>query len=160
MAASEFDFSEVMELAANFESAPAALPKYLRKSLEVTSRKVKNGAQEKVKRREMVAQAAPAIDYELGGSSGTVSTMSSDIGYRKGFGAGALGNLVEFGAPRAREVILVKNKHGVYWLAKPDAPIRSLAPGMELQRSLHENEDDFEKGVLAAIDDSLREVGL
>lgn len=156
----EFDFSEVMQLAADLEEAPKNLPKYLRKSLEVTARKVKNAARDKVKGREMLSQAAAAIDYELDGYTGPTSGMSAEVGYRKGFGAGALGNLVEFGAPRAREVILVKSKGGVYWLAKKDAPIKALAPGMELQRSLHENEDDFQRGVEAALDDAMKEVNL
>lgn len=156
----EFDFSEVMELAADLESAPDNLPKYLRKGLEVTARKVKNAARDKVKGREMMSQAASAIDYELDGYSGTTSGMSAEIGYRKGFGAGALGNLIEFGAPRAREVILVKNKGGVYWLAKKGAPVKALAPGMELQRSLHENEEDFVAGVERAVEDAMREASL
>lgn len=133
------DFSELMELAADIDSASTALPKYLAKALGVTSKKVKESAQDRVRGRKHFKQAASAIDYELDGYSGTSSGMSSEIGYNKGQPAGNLGNLVEFGAPSSGN---------------------SLAPGGELQAALTENEGDFVRGVEAAAADAMREANL
>ena len=133
------DFSELMKLAADIESAPDAVPKYLRKALDVTSIKIKEDAQASVRGRKGLGHAAAAIDYELAGSSGSVSEMSSEIGYNKGKGAGKLGNLVEYGAPNSGN---------------------QLAPSHDLGNALLNNESDFEKGVEAAVSDALREAGL
>lgn len=133
------DFSELMSLAADIEDAPKALPKYLRKALDVTSIKVKKDAQATVKGRKGLGHAAGAIDYELKGSSGSVSEMSSEIGYDKGKPAGALGNLIEFGAPNSGN---------------------QLAPSHDLGNALLANEGDFVKGVEAAAADAMREAGL
>lgn len=134
-----FDFSALGALAADLESAPDALPKHLGKALGVTSRRVKESAQKRVRGRKHFRQAASAIDYELSWYSGSVSGMSSEIGYNKDRPAGRLGNLVEYGAPRSGN---------------------RLSPGGELQDALHENEDDFQRGVEAAVSDALGEVGL
>lgn len=134
----ESDFSELMQLAADIEAAPKSLPKYLRKALEVTSTKVKNDAQASVRGRKGLGHAAGAIDYELDGSSGAVSVMSSEIGYTKG-GAGDLGNLIEFGAPNAGN---------------------QLAPSHDLGNALLNNESDFVHGVEQAVDDALKASGL
>lgn len=135
----EFDFSELNQLAADLESAPDTLPKWLGKAIKVTSGKVKESAQSKVKGRKHFKQAAAAIDYEVTGFSGAVSGMSSEIGYNKDKDVGKLGNLVEYGAPNAGN---------------------QLAPGGELQAALHENEDDFVAGVEGAVADAMREAGL
>lgn len=133
------DFSELMSLAADIEDAPKALPKYLRKALDVTSIKVKKDAQATVKGRKGLGHAAGAIDYELDGSSGAVSEMSSEIGYSKDKGAGKLGNLIEFGAPNSGN---------------------QLAPSHDLGNALLANEGDFVKGVEAAAADAMREAWL
>lgn len=135
----ESDFSELMSLAADLESAPASLPKYLRKALDVTSIKIKKDAQASVKGRKGLGHAADAIDYELDGSSGAVSEMSSEIGYNKDKGAGKLGNLIEYGAPNAGN---------------------QLAPSHDLGNALLANEADFVEGVARAAADSLGGVGL
>ena len=133
------DFGELDRLAIDLARAPAALPKYLRKSLEVTARNVKDDARKTVGARKYFKGGASAIDYELTGFSGAVSGMDAEIGYNKGVRAGRLGNLIEFGAPRSNN---------------------SLPPGSELQKALAANREDFERGVLAAVDDALREVNL
>lgn len=133
------DFSELYQLAADLESAPDSLPKYLRKALDVTSVKVKKDAQASVKGRKGLGHAAAAIDYELSGSSGAVSEMSAEVGYNKGKGAGALGNLIEFGAPNS-------GNH--------------LSPSHDLGNALLKNEDDFVRGVAAAVDDAMGGSGL
>lgn len=133
------EFSELMQLSEDLESAPKTLPKYLRKALDVTSIKVKKDAQATVKGRKGLGHAAGAIDYELKGSSGSVSEMSSEVGYNKGKPAGALGNLIEFGAPNS-------GNH--------------LAPSHDLGNALLNNEDDFVHGLERAVDDALNASGL
>ena len=133
------DFGELMQLEADIEHAADALPKYLRKALDVTSISVKKDAQATVKGRKGLGHAAGAIDYELKGSSGSVSEMSSEIGYDKGKPAGALGNLIEFGAPNSGN---------------------QLAPSHDLGNALLANEADFVRGVEAAAADAMREAGL
>lgn len=133
------DFSELMALEADIEHAADALPKYLRKALDVTSIKVKKDAQQTVNGRKGLGHAAGAIDYDLNGSSGVVSEMSSEIGYNKGKPAGALGNLIEFGSPNSGN---------------------QLAPSHDLGNAMLANEADFQKGVEAAAADAMREAGL
>ena len=133
------EFDELMQLAADLESAPKALPKHLATALGRTSQLVKKDAQDSVKSRKLLGHAAGAIDYELKGSSGSVSEMSSEIGYDKGKPAGALGNLIEFGAPNSGN---------------------QLAPSHDLGNALLANEGDFVKGVEAAAADAMREAGL
>ena len=133
------DFGELMSLAADIEDAPKALPKYLRKALDMTSIKVKKDAQATVKGRKGLGHAAGAIDYELKGSSGAVSEMSSEIGYSKDKGAGKLGNLIEYGAPNSGN---------------------QLAPSHDLGNALLANEGDFVEGVSKAVSDALTESGL
>ena len=133
------EFDELMQLAADLESAPNSLPKYLRKALDVTSMKIKKDAQASVRGRKGLGHAAGAIDYELKGSSGSVSEMSSEVGYDKGKPAGPLGNLIEFGAPNSGN---------------------QLAPSHDLGNALLANEGDFVDGVEKAVADALAEVSL
>lgn len=154
------DFSELMQLAADIESAPKSLPKYLGKALGVTSGKIKKDAQASVRGRKLLGHAAGAIDYELKGSSGASSEMSSEIGYDKGKPAGALGNLIEFGAPNAKAHMLVKKGGKLVNVPVPGAPSRPLAPSHDLGNALLNNEDDFVRGVEKAVADALGEVDL
>lgn len=129
------DFSELYQLAADLEQAPQNLPPNLAKALGVTSGKIKDEARASVRGRDKrLAHAASAISYDLHGSSGDVSEMSSEIGYEKG-GAGNLGNFIEFGASQ-------------------------IAPSHDLGNALLNNESDFEQGVDKAVDDAMREAGL
>lgn len=154
------DFSELMTLSADIEAAPKALPKYLRKALDVTSIKVKKDAQASVRGRKLLGHAANAIDYELSGSSGATSEMSSEVGYNKGKPAGALGNLIEYGAPNAKAHMLVKKGGKLVNVPVPGAPSRPLAPSHDLGNALLNNEDDFVRGAENAVADALGEVGL
>lgn len=129
------DFSELYELVESLESAPKNFGPYARKAVEVTARKVKDSTVSKVKGRKQLGHAAYAIDYELQGFSGPSSGIDAEIGYNKGFSAGRLGNLIEFGAPGS---------------------LNRLSPGSELQRSLAENQEDFVRGLAIALDDSLK----
>lgn len=137
----EFDFSELTELAADIESAPGKLPRYLRKAVEVTARNVKDGARERVSRRKGFSQAAGAINYDVEDVSNGLTTggVDAEIGYNKHWRAGRLGNLIEFGAPGSTN---------------------RLPPGGELQDALHEQRGDFETGIERAVDDALKAAGL
>ena len=140
MAGLEVDFSELLKLRTDIESAPATLPRRMTQAVEVTSRKVKDSARKKVGKRKHFKAAAGAIDYELKNAQMFGSTLfDSEVGYDKDKPAGKLGNLVEYGAPRSGN---------------------QLAPGGELQAALNENADDLEAGIEKAIDDALKAVGL
>lgn len=132
----EFDFTDLHKLAADLDAAADAAP-LVKKALHVTSKHVKDGAQEKVSRRRHFRQAARSITFDV---TERKSSLTSEIGYEKGRGGAAhLGNLIEFGAP-----------------GSPNA----LTPGGELVRTLREQESDFIRGVLAAVDDTLKRRGL
>lgn len=131
-----FDFGEIDKLAADLGDVAGASDKPIRQALNVTSMKVKKGAQEKVRARKHFSQAASAITFDVTARAGGIE---SEIGYDKTRNVGKLGNLVEHGAPGAAN---------------------ALAPGNELQRSLHEQEEDFQRGIERAVDDMLKDAGL
>lgn len=130
------DFSELMGLAQDLDGGGQALSGRVRKAVQVTSNKVKQDAQQSVKGRKNLSHAAHAITYDTKESSGGVE---SEIGYDKGRGAGKLGNLIEFGAPRS-------GNH--------------LAPSHDLGNALLANEGDFVDGLSKAVADSLKDVNL
>lgn len=134
-----FDFSEVNALVADLGQVPAVAGGYINSAVQNTSRKVKDGAAEKLRKRKHFKQAARTIDYELTVFRGFgASVLQSEIGYNEDRGAAAeLGNLAEFGAPGSRN---------------------ALTPGNELITSLHEQEDDFVEGLRKAGQDALEEV--
>jgi hypothetical protein len=135
-----FDFTELTRLAADLESVPKNIGPFLESAIKFTSVNVKRAASRKVGRRKHFKQAAAAIDFEVKHFSGFgVKIIQSEIGYDKERPAGELGNLVEFGAP-----------------GSPNA----LTPGNELATSLHENEEDFMRGVERAEEDARRKAGL
>lgn len=136
----EFDFSELQALAADLGTVPGNAGSNIRQAVEVTSRKVKDGAKKKVgKRHKALRHAAVAIDYDIAVELGDRSTITSEIGYNKDKAPGPLGNLIEFGAPGA---------------------VNALTPGNELQTALHEQESDFEAGLSKALEDAERKAGL
>lgn len=133
------DFSELDVLAADLDRAVEGIEPFLVSAIKFTSVRVKRSAQAKVRRRKFFKGGARAINFELKKFRGFgASVIQSEIGYDKDKG-GAIGSLAEFGAP-----------------GSPNA----LAPGNELQRSLHEEEADFQKGVERALDDALKKAGL
>lgn len=131
-----FDFSDVLKLAADIGEVADDVEKPVKTALNVTSMRVKKGAQQKVRRRKHFAQAAQAITFDV---TATRSGIESEIGYEKGRGAGKLGNLIEFGAPGAAN---------------------ALTPGNELQRTLQEEQEDFTRGLEIALDDVMKAKGL
>lgn len=147
------DFDELMELSADLNAAGSAVAPFARKAVERTARHVKDDARKTVRGRRGLGHAANAIDYEL---KGRADGLDAEIGYDKAKPAGPLGNLIEFGAPNAKAHML-KNGRNV---PVPGAPARPLAPSHDLGNALLNNEDDFERGVEAAVDDALKEFGL
>lgn len=135
-----FDFTELTALAADLGQVPDNAGPFINSAVQFTSKEIVKGAQKKVRKRKHFKQAANAIDYELTVALGEKSAITSEIGYDKDqSGAAKLGSLIEYGAPGA-----------------PNA----LTPGNELQTSLHEQEDDFEKGLSKALEDAERKAGL
>lgn len=121
------DFSELMQLAADLDDVGPAVSPFARKAIQVTSMNVKKEAQASARGRRLIGHAASAIHYETKESSGGVE---SEIGYDNDHGAGELGALIEFGAPR-------------------------LAPSHDLGNALLNNEEDFVRGMARAADDAL-----
>lgn len=153
-----FDFSDVAKLAADLGDLEGEIEKPLKTALNVTSIKVKKRAQQKVGRRKQLSQAAGGITFDVTVSRGT---FESEIGYDKSRGGVAnLGNLVEHGAPNAKAYKLIRLGGELVPIVDKNAPSRPLAPGNELQRSLHEEEADFEFGIGRVLDDVMKSKGL
>lgn len=155
------DFSELIALHHDLEQVADNAGPHIRKAVEATAFDVKKTAVNKVSKRAMLGQAAAAIDYELKGFQGFGATvLDAEVGYDKGKAGGALGNLIEFGAPNAKPHVLVTKNGATRAVPVKGAAPRPLNPGNELQQSLAENEDNFEERIDAAIDDALAEWGL
>lgn len=136
----DIDFTELLALADDFDAVGKNLDEFVRSAVQFTATNIKKDAAKAVGGRKHFAQAAAAIDYELIGFQGFGATvLDAEIGYNKGKSAGALGNLVEFGAPNSGN---------------------QLSPGGELQAALESNEADFYQGIAMAVDDAMEEVGL
>lgn len=138
-----FDFSELDKLAADLGEVPNSAGPFINSALQRTAVNVKRGAAATVGKRRYFKQAAGNISYDVKASHGvTSSALEVEIGYDKG-GAGNLGNLVEFGSP-----------------GDPSTNLPPLAPGNDLKTALAKNQDDFVKGLDAALKDAERKSGL
>lgn len=160
MADMSFDFSELNKLSADLGEVPKNAGKHIRKAVEVTSRKVKDAANDSVKssRASWSKPLAGAIDYEITAEAGDGgSSITSEVGYNKTrYGKRAsLGNLREFGAPNAPSGFFSGDKF--IPIPGTSAP---RAPHNDLQIALHANEADFVKGLEDALRDAEREAGL
>lgn len=144
----DFDFSEVVKLAADLGEVPKNAGPLLNSAIQFTSRLIKDEAASSVGGSSRRWKALPrTIDYDistgtgasLGGAVagvlGLADSISSEIGYNKGKGAGPLGTVREFGA-------------------------NGSAPGNDLVNALHNNEGDFQKGIEKAAADAERKAGL
>jgi len=139
------DFSELDALSHDLGDAPQTVGPFLRAAVMKTAGNIKKAAAESVSDSELWKAAAGSIGYDVVASSGeAVSTLTVDVGYDKDKGAGALGNLREFGAPNAT-------------YGGKSTP---LAPRNDLKTALAANEEDFERGVDRAVEDALKAVGL
>jgi hypothetical protein len=133
----DFNFDEIRSLSADLGEVANNTGPFINSAVQFTSRLVRDAARNSVKSGSNQWRALPsAIDYEITvGANGTGSVIESEIGYSKDKGAGKLGNIREFGTP-------------------------SVAPHLDLQTALTDNEADFEKGITQAIDDALKAGGL
>jgi hypothetical protein len=131
----DIDASDLYKLAADLGEAPNNAGPFLGKALGITSLKIKRAWAEKV--GPSLHPALPyAIDYTVKGSAGKGgSVMEAEIGFNKTRFVGALGNISEYGT-----------------LYHPPRGFGAAA--------LHENEDDFEKGIDLAIEGALRAANL
>jgi hypothetical protein len=138
-----FDFSELTALAADLGEVPDNAGPLINSAVQFTSREIKKSAAKRVgSGSKSWRLAAAAIDYDTSVLQAFGATvLKSEIGYNKSRKRAAkLGNLREFGAP--------------------DSPGGSLAPHSDLAHALHENEDDFVKGIAKAAADAERKAGL
>lgn len=151
----DFNFDDIRNLTTDLGKVADNTGPFINSAVQFTSRLVKESTQKSLKSASpRWRRLAGAVDYEITvGANGTGSVIESEIGYDKekvlpqkarrpgdtrplGPGtAGNLGNLREFGKP-------------------------GLAPHLDLQKALEENQGDFEKGITQAIDDALKAGGL
>ncbi|TFD61129.1 hypothetical protein E3T43_01270 [Cryobacterium sp. Hh7] len=133
----DFNFDELRSLSADLGKVANNTGPFINSAFQFTSVLIRDAARDSVKSGSNQWRALPsAIDYEITvGANGTGSVIESEIGYNKDRAAGKLGNIREFGSP-------------------------SVAPHLDLQTALTDNEADFEKGITQAIDDALKAGGL
>jgi len=156
----DFDFSELNTLAADLGEVSRNAGPNIRKAVEVTSRNVKDAANESVRssRASWSKPLAGAIDYEITAEAGAGgSFIESEVGYNQSrYGDRAkLGNLREFGAPNAPSGFFSKGT----FIPIPGSRA-PRAPHNDLANALHENENDFVDGLSKALRDAEREAGL
>lgn len=126
----DFDFSEVTALAADLSKAAAIAPVKVRQAVEVTARRVKDDWREPLNGSEYLPAGAAAVTYELKGSAGVGgSAISAEIGPELR-GQGPLVGMLEYGTPNTG----------------------ARGYGAE---ALRRNQDDFERGILKAVEDAL-----
>lgn len=127
-----YDFSELSKLAADLGSVPRETRPMVRKAVQVTAQKTRDSWRRKLSGSATLPGLPSALSYDIESSAAGVE---AEVGFDKGRGQGALGNVSEFGTP-------------------------TVAPRGFGLASLKENEGDFVRGIELAIDDGLREAGL
>lgn len=129
------DFSEVDKLVADLGTVAATAGQYVRKAVEVGARNVKDDWRDfsKAQLTPGSARLFPfSISYDITSEAGPLSsTVQAEIGPDKDKPQGALGNLLEYGS--------VNN-----------------APKSYGANALKANESDFQRGLVAALDDAER----
>src|SRR5690554_1894259 len=109
--AGNFDFSALDRLAADLGKVADASGPFINSAVQFTSKEVTKAAQKRVSGRRHFKQAAQAIDYEIKTFQGFgASVIEAEIGYSKDRPAGALGNLVEYGAPGSPNALTPGNE--------------------------------------------------
>lgn len=132
----QIDTSELTQLAADLDAVTANAGPYINLAVQITARKVRDDARETVRANRDVrfAHAASSIDYEMKNLDAFgVSVLDAEIGYNRDRPSGKLGNLIEYGAPGAPNM---------------------LAPSSDLQKALEANQEDFERGLDRALRDA------
>ena len=157
----QIDTTEIDRLAADLGVVGALAGPFINSAVQHTSKNISTAAQKKVSKRKLFNVAAGAIDYEIKATPGVQkSRIESEIGYDKDKPAGALGNLLEFGAPNAKAHMLVKRDGKWIAVPVPGDRARPVTPGNELATSMKENEADFEHGLSEALKDAEKKAGL
>lgn len=126
----EFDFSDVTALAADLSHAARVAPENVGKAVAVTAKKVRDGWREPLSGSESLPGGAAAVTYDLKGSSAlTGSAISAEIGPELK-GQGPLVGMLEYGTP-------------------------TTGPRGYGAEALRKNQEDFERGILRAVEDAL-----
>lgn len=129
------DFSEVDELVADLGTVASTAGQYVRKAVEVGARNVKDDWRDFARAELAGGSAGPfpaSITYDVTTFQGFgASIIRAEIGPDKDRPQGALGNLLEFGS--------VNN-----------------APKSYGANALKANESDFQRGLVAALEDAER----
>lgn len=132
------DSSELDQLAADLGQVPENIGPFINSAVQFTSVRVKKAAAKSVSHSPRWKSIAASIDYEVSTFQGFgASVIKSEIGYNKGKGSGARGNIREFGAPG-----------------------QNTPPSNDLLNALEANQADFEKGLNKAAADAERKAGL
>lgn len=128
------DASELMQFAADLGEVSETAGGFVRSAVEVTARNIKDEAVSTVRSRKQLGHASAAIGYDVRSvHMFGISQVDAEIGYEKDHNVGALGNLIEYGAPGASN---------------------ALAPTSDLKRALDANQKDFAHGLDKALKDA------
>lgn len=131
-----FDFHELDRLAADLASAPDKAGPFIRKAVEVTSRKIKDDWKKNTAGLKHAPAFPRSISYDITTFEGFgASVIKAEIGPDKSRPQGALGNLLEFGST-------------------------NNAPRGDGHGALQKNQGDFESGLAKALVDGLKAAGL
>lgn len=123
----DIDLAQVRQLSANLKEVPRHAAKNVRQAVQVTATHVKDDARDNTRDMKYLGGIPARIDYDMIGRS---DSIGADIGFNKG-GQGSLGNIIEYGS-------------------------RYFPARGPLTHALHENEGDFVKGLLIAVEDAMR----
>jgi hypothetical protein len=126
--AADFDLTGLDKLTADLLGAGVEALPFVRQAVQGTALGVKKSWQGKVSGSRGLGGLARTVSYDTEIKGGAVT---AEIGYDKGRGQGPLGNISEFGS-------------------------KYHAPRGYGAAALHENEDDFVRGIEHAVDDALR----
>lgn len=129
-----FDFSEFTALEADISKIPGVLPGPAIKALQGTAFRVKNDWRDPIRGSLYFAGAAPEITYDVYVDS-AAGEFKAEIGEEPHDTAGSLLGISEYGSPTS-------------------------GPQGFGSAALQKNEDDFERGVDAAVTDSLKAINL
>lgn len=133
--AMEFDFTDILKLAADLGEVPDNAGKNIRKAIEVTARHVRDDWREPLQGSATVPIGPAAVTYDLaGGNAVRGSQISAEIGPELK-GQGAIVGMLEYGTPR-------------------NSP-RGFGAA-----ALQKNEADFINGLTIALDQAEKQAGL
>ncbi|NUS17086.1 MAG: hypothetical protein HOY69_37785 [Streptomyces sp.] len=117
----------LQELVASFEQAPVRLRVFAAKSVEVTARRVRDEARQRISGHRYLPRYPQSITYDV---KPTATGVEAEIGPDKDRPQGPLGNIVEFGTSK-------------------NAPLPHLGPALDAA------EPDAEHGITIAVQDAL-----